>query len=110
VLELADVLPESGEALVLRLRALAQLLRMGGRTGMSSDEARRVYRAGRTLALRSGDRASLVRLDFGHGAYSLFATAELRQAFQLFSSAVRGADELSDRALPSRASGARPRS
>ena len=79
VLELADVLHESGEALAFRLSALAQLLRMGGRTGMSSDEARRAYRAGRALALRSDDRASLVRLDFGYGAYSLFATAELKR-------------------------------
>ena len=66
---------------------------------MSSDEARRVYHAGRTLALRSGDRASLVRLDFGYGAYSLFATAELQQGFQLMASAVRGADELGNRPL-----------
>jgi class 3 adenylate cyclase/tetratricopeptide (TPR) repeat protein len=99
VLELAEVLPESGEALTLRLSALAQLLRMGGRTGMPSDEAQRAYRAGRTLALRSGDRASLVRLDFGYGAYSLFATAELNQGFQRMASAVRGADELSNRSL-----------
>ena len=66
---------------------------------MSSDEARRVYHAGRTLALRSGDRASLVRLDFGYGAYNLFATAELQQGFQLMASAVRGADELGNRPL-----------
>jgi class 3 adenylate cyclase/tetratricopeptide (TPR) repeat protein len=60
VSELVQALPDSAEAIGLALAARVWRLQYGWRLGISEQEASAHYEAGRELAGRSGDRASLL--------------------------------------------------
>jgi len=62
VSELLEGLPESGETTGLALGARVRRLDYGWRLGITEQEAAAHYEAGRELALRSGDRMSLLMI------------------------------------------------
>jgi class 3 adenylate cyclase/tetratricopeptide (TPR) repeat protein len=89
---LLDVAPESREALALALHARVSLLGVGWRRGMTEEQAAQLFREGRALGERSGDKALLANLLAAYGTVRGTAGA-VREYLAHALEAVRFAEE-----------------
>jgi len=98
VSELVQALPDSAEAIGLALAARVWRLSYGWRLGISEQEASAHYEAGRELAGRSGDRASLLLITAAYATVRGLA-GHVEEADELAEEVDRLSTELGDPAL-----------
>jgi class 3 adenylate cyclase/tetratricopeptide (TPR) repeat protein len=87
--------PDTDEALRLGILARNRLIRYGARTGMSLDEAGRLYADSRAAAERLHDPAQLAMVTFAYGSTAFWRGA-VRDGLDLYLEAARLADQTDD--------------
>jgi adenylate cyclase len=97
--ELLEEVPETDEALRLRLVACERILGIGWRVRLSLDEVERAFADGREIAARLGDRGASARIAAAHAANRSYFGPDSAEILARTKEAMTYAEETDDRDL-----------